>query len=565
MAAFEVTDPTTGVSLELEGDSPPTEQELEQIFSQFGGAQDAGITTASDTIVDGNNGLEQPALSDIEQRRKRTADTGKAALESIAAFGSSVVAEPIAGLAGLAQAVNPFADKGAGARAVEATREALTLKPRTEIAQEGLKALGEGIVGQAAQKFQQAVKFAGNKTLEATGSPALAAFVETAPTAALEILGVKAAPLARIAKTLPPAPISEKKLFREIEEAAPTIDQLKETSRSIYKEIDELGAEIDAGAMSGLVDQLQKTAKDGGVDPVITPKASRALARFEEVSGVPTTVTDLDNLRKVAQNSAKSLEPAESAAGMRLIDTVDSFLDNLPASKIKSATVEGADVAKRYKAARSIWGRARKSELIQDSFEKAKNQASGFQNGIVTQFRSILNSKKQSRFFTDSEKKIMKNIVRGDKKQNLAKLIGRLGFSEGGATNVLSSLAGSAGGAAVFGAPGAVIVPIIGQVSRKLAQRMTAKKAEFLDSVIRAGGNAEGIVNAYLRNTPKAQRSAQELSELLIDPSIILGKIPSKSKLAQEAAQIAKARRQQLAGVTAAGGVSAEINNQEEI
>ncbi len=41
MATFRVTDPNTGRTIKLEGDSPPTEQELNQIFSQVGGQQQA--------------------------------------------------------------------------------------------------------------------------------------------------------------------------------------------------------------------------------------------------------------------------------------------------------------------------------------------------------------------------------------------------------------------------------------------------------------------------------------------------------------------------------------------
>src|SRR5438552_1107979 len=37
MAKYTVTDPTTNKSVDLEGDSPPTEEELNQIFSQVHG------------------------------------------------------------------------------------------------------------------------------------------------------------------------------------------------------------------------------------------------------------------------------------------------------------------------------------------------------------------------------------------------------------------------------------------------------------------------------------------------------------------------------------------------
>jgi len=39
MPTYRITDPTSGRTLKLTGDSPPNEQELEQIFSQYGGAK----------------------------------------------------------------------------------------------------------------------------------------------------------------------------------------------------------------------------------------------------------------------------------------------------------------------------------------------------------------------------------------------------------------------------------------------------------------------------------------------------------------------------------------------
>ena len=52
-------------------------------------------------------------------------------LENVASIASGIVAEPIAGLAGVAQSLNPFAEQGAGAQAVEGVRSALTFQPST--------------------------------------------------------------------------------------------------------------------------------------------------------------------------------------------------------------------------------------------------------------------------------------------------------------------------------------------------------------------------------------------------------------------------------------------------
>ena len=67
---------------------------------------------------------------------------------------------------------------------------------------------------------------------------------------------------------------------------------------------------------------------------------------------------------------------------------------------------------------------------------------------------------------------------------------------------------------------------------------MTANNSRFADEFIRAGKDARKITAAYIDNVPKAQRSAQELSELLMDPDIDLSKV--STPLGREAASIAQ-------------------------
>ena len=102
-------------------------------------------------------------------------------------------------------------------------------------------------------------------------------------------------------------------------------------------------------------------------------------------------------------------------------------------------------------------------------------------------------------------------------------------------------------------------VPIIGQVSRSLAARLTAKNAQFADDIIRSGKNAEQITKAYIKNTPRSKQSAAELAELFVTPDIDLAKI-SGSQLSKDAASIAK-RNRELAATTAAG-VSASVTKE---
>jgi len=497
---------------------------------------------------------------EASQSERSVGEQALGALETAGAVVSGVVAEPIAGIAGAVTA--PFVGAEEATRNIEATREALTFQPRTEAGQEQVQAVGEFLepVGEA---IKGAEKFLGDKTFELTGSPALAAAAATIPTAIGELIGVGAAKgVLKVKRT-----VKEGKIAQEIGEAIPTIDQfptidqLKDTSRAVYKELDNAGVTIKPERFRALVSKMTVESRRAGLDPNITPKANQALNRFREEVGNTLSLTELDTLRKVAQNAAKSLEPVEAALGSKMIDMVDEFLDKATPSSFNSPQGTAQNISKRYKIARELWGRARRSELIQEAFEKARNQASGFENGIRTQFRSILNNKRQRKFFNKQELDAIKRVVRGGTGENIAKFIGRFGFTEGGATNIIGGALGATAGGVAFGAPGAVIVPLIGQLSRKLAQRLTARNAQFADEVIRAGKDAKKITRAYFKNTPKAQRSPEELSQLLQKADIDLSDV-GVDDIARQAAEIATENR---LSVAAGVGAGATIQQRSEV
>lgn len=127
--------------------------------------------------------------SDFESAFVTTMKQPGAPEEVLASIASSIIAEPVAGIAGLAQSLNPFADEGAGADAVQKTRDALTYQPKIKAAQIGQQGLGETLqpVGEA---FSKAETTLGETTLDYTGSEELAAAAHTLPTAVLEMLGI---------------------------------------------------------------------------------------------------------------------------------------------------------------------------------------------------------------------------------------------------------------------------------------------------------------------------------------------------------------------------------------
>ena len=133
---------------------------------------------------------------DIGQREYGAVEGVVGGLEAMGSVASGLLAEPVAGLTGLAQMGFGGGGAEAGTEAIQRTREALTYQPRTPAGRTGLRNIGE-MVAPIIEPWQEFTTGLGEKTFEATGSPALATAARTAPEAALSLLGLKGIQQAR--------------------------------------------------------------------------------------------------------------------------------------------------------------------------------------------------------------------------------------------------------------------------------------------------------------------------------------------------------------------------------
>jgi len=318
-------------------------------------------------------------------------------------------------------------------------------------------------------------------------------------------------------------------------QAAPTKEGLKETASNIYKQIDQSGAVVKQENLNRLNNMMQARLKKSGYHPRLHPKVNVFIDELGKVAEQNANVTDIDITRRMLNNAKMSADPDEKRVAMIASDMVDDFMDNLGKSDFAAG---GGEIGDMYKDARNLWGRAKKSELIEEAFRKAETQATGFENGIRRQLDAIRRNTKKWNKFSPEEKKAITQVIQGTKSSNLTKMLGRFAFSEGQASNMLMGYMGMGGGGAVGGmlggglggGIGAVVVPAIGQTSRKLAQKLTVKNARLADAVVRAGNDGNDIFKAYLKNVPKTQRDARELAELMMVRGVHPGDLQSTFK-----------------------------------
>ncbi|WP_372857604.1 hypothetical protein [Pseudoalteromonas sp.] len=303
------------------------------------------------------------------------------ALENVANIASSAALTIPSGLAGVAQAINPFADAGAGAQAVKDV-QGLAFQPETEQGKAQQQALAEGVgavgdfvnknilapnialapfvgkggasglfEGESAsdifKKIEQGgMSAAGNEVLKVTGSPLLATLTEILPTASAELVG--GTQILRAAKA--PAKAARKVLSDEI-----------------------ASGNINAGSIAKTLD-----AKGELIDNPKLKTAIKLMGDSDEAYSLAINFEKMNTATRVQVN--KILDSLE--ANKKSLDPVD-ITENRPINVI------GESIAKRVEKLDSIKRKASKriGDLINGELGSKTVNISSARNDFIAALR----------------------------------------------------------------------------------------------------------------------------------------------------------------------------------
>lgn len=320
-------------------------------------------------------------------------------------LGASMVLEPIAGIGGMIQGMLP-GEEGAAAQRVEQIRG---LAP--ELGPEGIatiqqagEAIPEPIKNAMTNLGQRFDRFA-DASAEVFG-PIGGAAARTLPVAAAELGGFALGRQVMRASNRS-GMISNRRLIRTLDEAAPTIDELRDGSRAIYGALDDIGVRVPANDMRRLASEaIEIGLEEGG--PTWSNQGLLQLRALAE-AGDDVRLKHLLQARTIAQNSISRSDPHIAARALR--DHIDSFINDLDVNRLTGPGTERA--GKQIKMARELYRRAKRSEAISEAMENALDAASGFENGLRSQFRALVRTKDKRKFFTAAEIKAMRDVIHG--------------------------------------------------------------------------------------------------------------------------------------------------------
>lgn len=254
-------------------------------------------------------------------------------------------------------------------------------------------------------------------------------------------------------------------LFRRSQER-PSIELLRAAKNAAYNAVDQAGIVFGGDDMQRLSQTVREAFEaDNFVDDV--DDASRAVLRIlQNREGQPTTLGQLDSIRQNlwARYSRASDQP-------RILDAIRAIDDLVDTSDFGGELMA---------AARAANARFAKTQLLENAFTRAQDTtaATGSGGNIVNKFRqavaSIINNRREARFFSAAEIEVMRNFVRGTTTENVQRLIGKLSPNGNGLMMALHIIGGISSAGATVPLMG------IGAGAKALADRGVVRGADAL-------------------------------------------------------------------------------------
>jgi hypothetical protein len=289
----------------------------------------------------------------------------------------------------------------------------------------------------------------------------------------------------------------------------PTREALDDAATAAYKRADDAGVIYSPKIPQQIAREAQERAANFGYHPENQPGVKVALEELNRVAGSGNvTAKGLDVARRVASGGFR---PGNQSNNKLLGDILRSMDDGI--SKAGAGDVIAGDpraAAEALAEARSSYARASKSARVDDLLERAaiRTESTGsggnINNVSKQEIGKILNEAKTGRGFTQDERDLVRDIIRGTPTQNVLRQLGKLSPQGNGLMLALQTGAAAGTGGASLPLAG------LGAASKFAADKMTQNRIADLDKLIRAGGSKEaafGVPHALERLSQEKRRA----------------------------------------------------------
>lgn len=290
-----------------------------------------------------------------------------------------------------------------------------------------------------------------------------------------------------------------------VRSTAPSMDEVRSMKNAKYSALENAGVKYDSNAYAQWAAALERKLK--GIDPVLHPQANAVLARIKKEIGSSPDFTTMENLRKIAGETARGgagITKADMNRASVILGEIDQFYNGAPL--ISNGTVSAGRVSSTAKEARELARRNIIASDIEEMSRKAnQGYVSGAESGNRNQFGSYLRSPK-GKLLTPEESAAFQKVIR---REGIEGVLHNQGSR-------LAQIAGTGGGittAAVTSNPllGAAVwagTNLANMGARKLSEMSTDKKVRDALLTVLAGKAAQKAGSAATKQLSRDHTSA---------------------------------------------------------
>lgn len=306
----------------------------------------------------------------------------------------------------------------------------------------------------------------------------------------------------------------------------PAAADIKAQATQLYQQIDDAGVLIKSEPYNQFVNEV-KVDIGSKVRPARNPKIADAIKELDEVTGSAKTLQKMQDLRESISSLKMSSEPSDRMFAGKIVEKLDNFIEKLDTTKLIAPAQGDLEAIKLVPQARNLWKQARKSELLDELYEKAGFQPNAKYDDVVfatklrDQFKNLATNKNKLRGFSPEEVKAIKDAAQGGRIENALRAFGKpLQGSVLQGQNIASLSIPAAIGYQLGGTAGAVVganlVPASRAVSRKVAGQLGKQNLQNVIDLVKTSGqpysgiqlmqgsttplNAAGLLAPYMTN-----------------------------------------------------------------
>ena len=253
--------------------------------------------------------------------------------------------------------------------------------------------------------------------------------------------------------------------------ARPTVDALRATKNAAYEAVDQAGVSFTGDDMTALSGRVQQIFNDSNFDEVADTASGAVLRQLRGKEGRDTTLGQLDRVRQGLwkRHATASDQP-------QILDAISEIDDMIARHPDASGLMDAA------RAANSTFA---KSQLLESAFDRASRNTSvsgsggNIANNYMRAVNSVLNNKREMRFFNADEEKAMRAFVAmaDEGGPRIRRLLGKMSPNGNGLMMTLHAVGGMASGGATLP------LMVAGGAAKSSADRAVLRGGEALQDM----------------------------------------------------------------------------------